>query len=362
MSVTIRDLAQKSGYSIATISRALTKAETVKPETRQRILQYVEESGYQHKPHSRRESSRPNLVMLIVGDILNPFYLGIIKGADDLLNEHGIRLAIFNSDYDPAREEEYVRFAAENKYDGIIMITAMETAGLVTMLKKTACPVVLANRTLRSMDLNAVCIDNYRGGYMAASYLIDEGHTLIAHLAGPANSTASQDRERGFRDAMRDAHLPVAESSVWYGNLKRDSGQEFARHFLKNLSDSTAVFCANDLMAASFCETLAEAGVTVPDDVSVICFDDSPAAVSGPVKLTTISRDPYPMGRAAAEMMIGELTDSESRHRKIVFPPTLSIRSSVRRLEPPTGTPAAKRQDPTKRLPVPWAEKIRERL
>ncbi len=230
-------------------------------------------------------------------------------------------MAIFNSDYDPAREEDYVRLASEPPFDGIIMITAMETAGLVSLLKKASRPVVLANRTLRSMDLNTVCIDNYRGGYMAATYLVEEGHRRIAHLAGPANSTASQDRLRGFMDALTDDRIRISDEAVWHGNLKRETGVDFAHYFIKNLPGYTAVFCANDLMASGFSETILEAGLSIPDDVSIICFDDSPAAVSGSVKLTTISRDPYPMGCAAADMMIEELTKGELKKRKVVFPP-----------------------------------------
>jgi LacI family transcriptional regulator len=329
MSVTIRDVARVSGLSIATISRALSKSNTVKPETRQLVLQTAQELGYHYQPHGRKDVNRQHIVMLVVGDIMNLFYLGIIKGISDLLSEQSIKLAIFNSDYDPSREEEFVRYADESKYDGIIMITAMETAGLVSLLKTVTCPVVLANRYIRSMDLNAVCIDNYRGGYMAASYLVEMGHQRIAHLAGQKNSTASQDRERGFRDAMNDHQLPIDEKAVHYGNLKRDSGFEFGKYFLSDLQGYSAVFCANDLMAAGFCDAIIEGGMAIPEDVSVICFDDSPAAVSGPVKLTTISRDPYPMGRAAAEMMIEELSGKEQKRRKIVFPPTLSVRNSV---------------------------------
>lgn len=340
MSVTIRDLAKKSGYSIATISRALTNIQTVKPETRQRILAVAKEMGYPYQQQNRRETSTQHIVMLVVGDIMNPFYLGIIKGINDLLSDQGIKLAIFSSDYDPVREEEFVRYANENKYDGIIMITATETAGLVSLLKTISCPVVLANRYIRSMDLNAVCIDNYRGGYMAASYLIEMGHQKIAHLAGQANSTASQDRERGFRDALKDHHLSLSDDAVRYGNLKRDSGRAFGQYFINRFHDYTAVFCANDLMAAGFCELLNEHGVRIPEDVSVICFDDSPAAIGGPVKLTTISREPYPMGRAAAEMMIEELAGGNIKHRKIVFPPTLSVRNSVLNIKAETQTEA----------------------
>lgn len=329
MPVTIRDVAEKCGFSIATISRAFSNSTTVRDETRQKILNAAEELGYQYTPHSRKDSGRSPVVMLVVGDIMNLFYLGIIKGINDRFSEQGIKLAIFNSDYDPSREEEFVRFANEQRYDGIILITAMETAGLVALLKTISCPVVLANRYIRSMDLDAVCIDNYRGGYMAGSFLAERGHRQIAHLAGPGNSTASQDRERGFRDAMKDYNIELRDNMVRYGNLKRDSGREFGRYFLKELSDCTAVFCANDLMGAAFCEVLLESGLRVPEDVSIICFDDSTAAISGPVKLTTISRDPYPMGRAAAEMMLEALSGTDSRRRKVFFPPSLSVRDSV---------------------------------
>ncbi len=334
MSVTIRDVAEHCGYSIATISRALSNSPTVRDETRQKILAASEKLGYKYAPHARKAVNAAPVVTLVVGDIMNQFYLGIIKGINDCLNEHNIKLAIFNSDYDPAREEEIVRHANEQNSDGIILITAMETSGLVSLLKTVRCPIVLANRYIRSMDLDTVCIDNYRGGYLAGSFLAERGHRQIAHLAGPANSTASQDRERGFRDAMEDYHIKLQDNSVYYGNLKRDSGEEFARYFLSELTECTAIFSANDLMAAAFCKSLLTAGRRVPDDVSVICFDDSPAAVSGEVKLTTISRDPYPMGRAAAEMMVESLNGIESRHRKILFPPVLSIRDSVVSITP----------------------------
>ncbi len=332
MSVTIRDIARKSGYSIATISRAFSETTSVKPETRLKIRELAQELGYRHQPHVRREAARIGTVMLIVGDLMNPFYLGMIRGIQETLKEQGLKLAIFSSDYDPASEEELVRYAGDNRYDGLIMLTAIETAGLLTALKQVRFPVVLANRTIRSMDLNTVCIDNYRGGYMAAIHLADEGHRRIAHLAGPENSTASQDRERGFRDALRDCQISLSEDAVRHGDLKKDSGIRFGEYFLGKLGDCSAVFCANDLMATGFCERILAQGLSIPGDVSVICFDDSPAAISGPVKLTTISHDPYPMGVSAAEMMIDLITTDGQKPRKIVFPPSLAVRGSVRRI------------------------------
>lgn len=330
--MTINEIAKACGVSSATVSRALSGNAYVKPETYKRIMECAEALGYEYSSQKNKQNLK---IMLIVGDISNYFYIGIIKGIGSLLNSKGYKVAIFNSNYDHAQEEEYVRFAYSDNFSGIIMITAMETVALIKLLKKNTCPVVLVNRYIRSMDLNAVCIDNHRGGYLATTYLIDKGHKKIAHLAGPRNSTASQDRLIGFQHAMNDSELSVAKDAIYYGDLMRDSGCRFAEYYLKKLRDYTAVFFANDISAVGFLECVLQHGIRVPDDLSIICFDDATATIGGAIKLTTVSRDPNSMGIAAAELMVDTLANKDSQPRKLVFPPVLNERDSVKTIIQP---------------------------
>lgn len=327
--VTIRDIADTCGVSTATVSRALSGSSSVKTSTQEKIIECAKNLGY---IYGNSKGAASGKIMIISGDIGNQFYAGIINGATTKLNEKNYKGACFYSNYSTDAEEDFVRFAFEDSYDGILMITATETEALSELLKNSSCPVVLVNRYIRSMDLDVVCIDNFRGGYLATSYLIEAGHKKIAHLAGPQNSTASMDRYLGFRSAMLDANLECPDHAMFPGDLMKTSGTEFAKYYLKNLKDYTAVFCANDICAASLLDDLEKENIHVPDDLSIICFDDSTAAITGTVKLTTVSRDPFSMGIAAAELMIEALDSKQHLPRKIVFPPVLNVRNSVKML------------------------------
>ena len=327
MKVTINDIAKASGLSTATVSRVLSGKGNVKKETSELVVKYVKELNYKYK--STQKASDDTKIMMIVGDIKNPFYLSIIQGASNVFNKNGYKMAIFNSNEDASTEEEYVSFAHRDRFDGIIMITVTETVTLIKLLKENLCPVVLVNRFVRSLDLDAVCIDNFRGGYMATHYLIQKGHVRIAHLCGPENSTASQDRKRGFEVALKDFGLTLEQKAIFQGDLKNESGLAFADYFVNKLNGYTAVFFANDIMAASFVSKVSEYGLEVPKNVSVICFDDTPATTIGKVGLTTVYQDPETMGQVAAGIMVENLSNKNAVKRKVIYPPELIERESV---------------------------------
>lgn len=329
MGVTIYDIAKETGLSSATVSRVLSGKGSAKDETISIIKDCADRLGYKNKKRLKEAEKCNEKIMVIVSDLANPFFLGIILGIENILVAQGYKVAIFQTNNIVSREEEYVRFAHSDSYSGIIMITAIETLDLIKLLSKNVCPVVLVNRFIRSLDLNSVCIDNFRGGYIATKYLIDKGHSHIAHLAGPSYSTASDDRHRGYQAALKDCGLEYKKASVFHGDLKPESGLAFAEYFYKSLGSYTAVFSANDIMAVSFINAMAERGVKVPEDVSIICFDDTPVATQGSIKLTTVSRNPESMGEAAAEMMISILSNKNSSTRKLIFPPILNERGSV---------------------------------
>lgn len=329
---TINDIAKACNVSPATVSRVFSGKSNVKKDTADLITKTAAALGYEHKPSEKSQKPEYKRIMLITGDITNQFYMRISQSFCRIMSSHGYKVAIYYSDNNSDLEEDYIRFAQIEHYDGIVMLTAIETKSLINLLSSSKSPVVLVNRSIRSIDLNTVCIDNFRGGYIATNYLIGKGHKKIAHLSGPFRSTASNDRMRGYMAALEDAHLSVADNAIFEGNLQTDAGEKFVDYFLENLSDYTAVFCANDIMAVAFAQRLAKQNLKIPDDVSIISFDDTPIATQGNIKLTTVSQDPSVMGSVTADIMLNILSSHTPVTKKIVFPPVLNERDSVKEL------------------------------
>lgn len=330
MKATIKEIARISGYSYATVSRVLSDQPNVKPETKSRILEIMADLDYRPQL-CKKIKNRINRseVMIIVDDMTNHFYAGLITSMTETLKQQGYLGMVGVSGGDEDTEIEYLKRAQQMDFAGIIMITVSDSHRMRDLLVETEAPVVLVNRYIQSIDLDVVCIDNLRGGYMAGEYLAGLGHRKLCHLAGPFKSSASRDRTRGFEEALRDAGIDFdLNRDVFYGDLRYEGGFQFGKEFIAKRYDYTAIFCGNDLMARGFTEAIGEAGKTVPGDISVIGFDDSPSAVSGPMKFTTIWREPEVMGTMAATMLIERMTMQRTEPFKMVYPPQLLIRDS----------------------------------
>ncbi|MDR3588958.1 MAG: LacI family DNA-binding transcriptional regulator [Negativicutes bacterium] len=339
MKLTIKDIAKKSGHSCSTVSRVLNDSPFVSEKTRARVKKVIEDMDFRPNHVARGlVKGQMNIVVCIIGDRWNPFYAELFSAAEEVLNREGFLAVLCYTNYEPVKEEKYLEAALENNFAGVIMVTAPETQQLAENLAKLDCPVVLANRYLASVPTDVVLMDNYHGGYIATRHLIDLGHRRIAHWAGPDNSTASRDRVRGYREAMREAGLEVREGDILKGNLLESEGYQFACELLNNPRDVTAVFCGNDMMASGVVRAYSEHGKRIPQDMSVIGFDDSPVAVSGPVKLTTVRQHPEAMGQTAADLVLNRMTNKDQPHRKVVFSPELVVRDSAapcRSCQPP---------------------------
>ena len=328
--ITQKMIAEKAGVSYATVSRALTHSAKVRPETIQVIRTAMRELGINYDEQvflGRNNLSK--MVLVVVGDILKEFFANIIVGIHDKLTPQGYSIVLCNSHYVSKTELEYLQTAQENDYAGVIMITATETEELVSFLQNTTIPVVLVNRYIRSLDLDVVRIDNYRGGYLAAQHLIECGHQKIALLSGPRSSAANEDRLRGFLHAMKDNGLQMdINQDVMFGDLSRECGKTFAEWFAHK--DYTAAFIGNDYMTAGAVHQLIKLGKRIPEDCSIISFDDSALINEDGLNITSISFEPTVMGDAAAETLLKRIADPLGRHIKIIYSPVFSQRSSVR--------------------------------
>ncbi len=324
-----KQIAEKAGLSYATVSRAFTNSARVSPEAMRRIREAMRALGISSADEMfSGKGPISRMILVVVGDIASEFFASIIAGIYEVLNAQGFTVALCISNYNAETELQCMQRAEAGGYGGIIMITAVKTPELVSFLQYAKVPVVLVNRHIRSLDLDIVRIDNYRGGYLAATHLLENGHRRIAHLSGPQNSAAPQDRLRGFADAMDDNGLTLGKEDIVYGDLSRASGKEFANWLATR--DYTAVFVNNAYMTAGLAHQLAKLNLRIPEDYSVVCFDDSPLINEDGLNITSISCDPKVMGCSAAEVLLRRLENPLGDRSRIIYSPKLTLRGSVR--------------------------------
>ncbi len=316
--VTLKEIADQLGVSNSTVSRVLTNKGYVKQDKKAMIEKALIENGYKHVPHRNASESVEDLILVICGDLTHPVFMGYYRGISRTLEAQRLKVVAVDTAYDPAKEEQYLRYAAQKGLGGVIMTNVVETPGLLNLLNITALPVILMNRYLRMKEMDNVLINNFRGGILATEYLIRHGHKRISHLAGPANSTASADRKNGYVDAMQHHELQIDDASIYYGDLSYDSGYQFGLMVAKAKDRPTAVFSANDVMASGLVHALIDNGLKIPEDVSIICCDNTKYAMSGPVQLTTVSYDALAMGEAAADMLLERMQNKDLKIRSIV--------------------------------------------
>lgn len=278
------------------------------------------------------EQKRVNYVLVIAGDISHYFYSKIIQGICDQLSSLGIMTVVCNSNYDSQVEEEQIEFANANNYLGVIMVTAMERPTLSEIIQRSRIPAIFVNRYIHSVDTDVVCINNYMGGYMAASYLIEKGHRRIAYVATQKDFTPQEDRIKGFTTAIHDLRIPMEEYQIFYGESSVSRGKQVVSELIAQGMPYTAIFVADALVAVGLVNTLKVHNFRIPDDVSILCFDDSPYIDESGLSLSTVKYDPYSMGQATANTLIQRISAPANGRHHLYLIPRLVERRSVRNL------------------------------
>lgn len=328
-----KTIAEKAGVSRATVSRAFTQNANVSAKTLAKIQAAMESLGLPPLswfPSDIRKKTR--YVLILCGDIGNFFFSQVIKGICDRLLQLGLLPVVCNSNYNSQLEESQIELADSNGYLGIINITALEQPTLTATLRRTKIPVILANRYIHSYETHTVCIDNYKGGYLAANHLIENGHRRIAHIASYKDTTPQMDRVRGFQEVLRTLPPDEYHYQLYFGAGTLERGCQVARELAKNTMPFTALFVTDCQIAVGIVNTLREMGYRVPEDLSILCFDDSPYINEYGLRLSTITYDPYAMGRTTADLLSRLLGEDGGSISHINLTPQLIQRDSVRNL------------------------------
>jgi len=333
MSPTIRDVAKAAEVGLATVSRVLNNSGYVKPETRERVLHAAEQLGFVPNMVARSLVRKTtSTIGLVIPDITNPFFPAVTRGVEDAASEAGFTVFLCNTDNDPAMEAQDVRKLRERMVDGIIFVGTTDRRELVESLLAENVPVVVTDRLVADLEVDSVLVDNVAGAKAACRHLLDLGHTRIAHAAGHRQTRTGQERFTGYSQALLDAGFPADDSLVAWGDFTTESGYRVAQVLLGRTPHPTAIFAGNDMMAFGVLRAAQEAGISVPDDLSVIGFDDIQMAGLFRPGLTTVRQPAYDMGRVAMSLLQERMAGTSSNgSRHHLFQPELVVRGTTRR-------------------------------
>lgn len=330
--VTIKDIARHVGVSPSVVSRALNNKYGVKESTRQMIALAAKEMGYHPNAAARTLVTRRTMTIgVIMADISEPFYSGIIKGLEFVASESGYTL-LFSNSYESLEQSRVVqRMIDAQRVDGMIIVGSnVRERAYISSLADRGTPFVVIERSLRDPRMNCIWVDNVMGGHIATKHLIDCGHSRIAHITGTLDVEVAADRLKGYRKALDEAGIAFSPDLVVQGTFVWQTGYSAMKTLLEARPSCTAVFVANDSMAFGALQAIAEAGLSVPHDISVVGFDDLQFSSLTNPPLTTVRQPRYEMGRDAARLLVSRLNHpDQGEGTKICYPPELIIRKST---------------------------------
>ncbi len=328
--VNIRDVARRAGVAPITVSRVINNSSNVHPATRARVQKAIAELHYVPNTLAKSLRSRQShTIALILSDITNPFWPTVARGVEDAAAERGFHTILCNTDENPDKEATYLNLLLQRRVDGIIIAPTTNDKDRLALLKRQQVLCVLIDRRVDGFKADVVYGDSREGARLLVEHLLGLGHERIALINGPSSISSAQDREEGYRTALRQRHVRIDENLILRGDFKQDSGYQLTRKIMTRRPRPTAIFAANNFIAIGALQALREVGLRVPEDMALVCMDDIPHVSEIDPFLTVAVQPAYEMGATAARLLIERLTARRNlRPREVVLPPTLIIRRS----------------------------------
>jgi DNA-binding LacI/PurR family transcriptional regulator len=334
MTVSIKDVASFAKVSSATVSRVLANKPYVREEIRQQVLHAVETLGYQPNRVARTlrvQSSQ--IIGLIISDIQNPFFTALVRAVEDQAYAHQYAVFLCNSDENIDKESLYIDLMMSERVAGVIVVPTRETASSINKLYNANIPLVVVDRQIRDLDLDTVVIDNVKAAHDLVTHLIDNGHRRIGTILASPEIKTGYDRYQGYVAALTERGIQVDSSLVRTGLPKETLGRQLVKELFDLPNPPTALFTGNNLLTVGALHGIKDLGLIVPDDLSLVAFDDMEwYSVVSPT-LTAAAQPTYAMGWAAADLILKRIVDPNRATEKILYHPELCIRESVRKIE-----------------------------
>ncbi len=334
--VTGWDVARLAGVSQPTVSRALRGYAFVSADTRERVLDAARQLGYVPHPQTKPSiSMRADQIAIVSTDWDSPFYPHLVAPLQREFNAVGYSTVLFTEKVD---ETLLLRRLIDRQIAGVILTSSCLESTIPRELTKHRVPTVLVHRALDQVAADSCTVDNYYGGRLAATALVDHGHQRVGLICGPKNTNTGRDREAGFRAVFADNETPLTAEFVRRGPYAYDTGYHGAMSLLTDHPEITAIFCANDVIALGAHSCVKSQGLRVPEDLSIVGFDDSPIASWEAFNLTTVHCDVSMMAERGVSMLLERIGDPDRPHQRVIVEPTLVHRQT---LGPPRLVPAA---------------------
>lgn len=327
---TIADVAKRAGVSAMTVSRVINNSGYISQETRQRVEQAIAELGYVPNALARGlRFKQTKTLALVLTDITNPFFTTLARGVEDTASAQGFSVIFCNTDESKEKETSYLNVLVQKQVDGVLLVPAQSAPESVTFLRERGVRFVVLDRRIPDTDTDTVRGDSEQGAYALVRHLLELGHRRIAALSGPEVVSTAADRVAGYRRALAESGLMPEPELVRYGSFTQESGYRMAQAALALAQPPTALVTGNNFIAIGALRALREAGLRVPDDISLVTFDDLPAAVIIDPFLTVAAQPAYEMGRRATALLLERLAEGgPPAPQEIVLPAKLIVRRS----------------------------------
>jgi len=337
MKINIKNVAEKTGFSIATVSRVLRNYPGVREKTRQKVLKAISELNYEVNAVARSlRQKKTYTIGIIVGNVLSQFYSVIAKSVEDTANKYGYNTILGNGDENPEKELNYLKVLKSNRVDGIILTPTGKNSDYIKHLINSGTKVVLLDRLIKGINCDAVLVDNAIGAYKAVRYLIEQGYRKIGIVNGYLDRTTGAERLKGYLQALQESRISKNDNLIKNGDFKKESGKRLTQELLEQTDKPEAIFVTNIDMSIGALIAIKEKNLTIPDDIGIVCFDDSEWAPIMNPPITVVRQPVYQLGVVATELLIKKIENGEKEldHKPgvVTLKTELVIRNSTKKL------------------------------
>lgn len=330
MKPTIYDVAERAGVSIATVSKVINDKADVGEKTKKRILRIIEEVGYHPSMvASALTGKHTHTIGLVIPDIANPFFAELARSVEDTGHANGYSVVICNTDNDPEKEVQYLWWLNQKKVDGVVLGTGMHNMEALKEFMNQSIPVVLVSRDIPTLAVSTVLVDDFRGGYLAAQHLLGLNHRKVLLLVGDLDNSSEQNRLRGFYAGFEEAGISKKNVKIIEELMTTQQADDAVMETLKKDINISAAFALTDFLAIGSIQGARGIGKSVPEDFSVIGFDDTFIAVLSHPPLTTISQPIVEMGEIITQTLVDQIKGKKQSNRTIILTPEIKVRQTT---------------------------------
>lgn len=327
---TIYEVSKLAGVSLATVSRVMNKSSNVSEKTRLKVTTAMEQLGY--RPNSVAQSlasNCSNCVGVLVGELHGPFYGTMMGGIESELRAANKHIVVTASHCEEGQEKDDIEFLIGRNCDAIIVHVESVSDEYLINLSKGKTPIIIINRLVPELAENCVSLNNELGGYLATKTILEHGHRDLVYISGPTWKGDATERLVGYKTALEEFGMSFSEDRLYEGDYMQTGGSDAIEYFQAKGINYTAVVCANDEMATGAMATLRQYGLNIPDDVSVIGYDNVLFSSYTYPTLSTVNYPIKEMGRMAARIILNKVYKETKKPIKNVFEPVLIERNSI---------------------------------